>query len=399
VTAALREPGSGRLRTRRLGRRLGEAEFPARLFGDDGALQPGLAGLPYLPDDPATVDLTPLGRGHPLPPPKGEMRTVDVLLRRLRLPEPDARARWQRLHATGLETGNATLLHAAINTILIRQHNRACDMLRQDNPGWDQDRVFETARATTLVALLRLVVNEYINHIAGLPFRLSLDRSFAERQGWYRTNRISVEFNLLYRWHSAVPDPLVIGERRLHWQEYGMNPALMEELGPERIIAAASRQRAGQIGLRNTPEFLLGVDQASIAFGRATRVQPYNAYRRHFGLDPYRSFAELTGDPDLAAQLEALYGQVDDVELVVGLLAEKPYPPALFGQLMLVMVGSDAFTHILTNPLLAGRVYEACFSEASQRLIEGVTSLQGLVEANAQGVPRDEVLASFTAAD
>lgn len=52
--------------------------------------------------------------------------------------------------------------------------------------------------------------------------------------------------------------------------------------------------------------------------GRRTRLHSFNDYRKYFGLKPYESFKELTGDAEMAQILENLYGDVDAVEFIIG---------------------------------------------------------------------------------
>jgi prostaglandin-endoperoxide synthase 2 len=303
------------------------------------------------------------------------------------LPAGGINARRAALFATGLEQGNSTIFYAAISTIFIREHNRIADVLQQRHPDWDDDRLFETARNTLIALLLKVVIEEYVAHLSGLPFRLHLNRHFAEHRDWYRTNRIAIEFDLLYRWHSLVPDAIGFGDTTLGPNDIRYNPALLERLGAPDLLGAASAQHAGRIGLRNTPRFLMPVEARTQHLARVHRLQPYNAYRACFGLKPMSSFRELTDDLRLASQLDALYGgRFEDLELSVGLLAEKRAPDAVFGELMGVMVAVDAFSQIYTNPLLSTHVYGTlAFDEYGLEVIETTTSLEQLVHRNTPG--------------
>ncbi len=327
----------------------------------------------------------------------------DLVLGTLKLSDdPDANAaglklRMQGLYATGLERGNSTLIYAAISTIFVREHNRICGKLAQAYPSWDDDRLFETARNVNIVMLLCLVINEYINHLARSPFTLSLERHFAERETWYRANRIAIEFDLLYRWHSFTPDKLTVNGVDHGGNDYRFNNALLEQLGVETVIAAASREPAGRLGMANNPDFLWAAEAAAHQFARDQRVQPFVEYQKAFHEDVVTDFKDLAGDTPLAADLARLYpGGVDDVEFLVGLFAQSHDEDEVLPGLMRTMVAVDAFSQILTNPLLAANVYcDAAFSAVGDTIINSTRSFQDLVARNCAPGQEAKVYASF----
>ena len=287
-------------------------------------------------------------------------------------------------YATGLERGNSTIVYTSISTIFAREHNRLCRLLAAKYPGWDDGQLFAIARNLNIVMLLRIIIEEYINHLSGAKFKVFVERGFAERQRWYRTNRICLEFDLLYRWHSLVPGAFEFQGQRLNNQGFRFNNALVENCGPEAVLYAASEQRAGRIGLFNTPSFLQPVELLSVKFSRMFKLAPFNAYRTHFGMTPYESFEDLAGDPHTTEMLKQLYTSVDDVELVVGLLAEDRYAGAPLGDMMRTMVGVDAFSQALTNPLLSNNVYgEAAFSQEGLAIVEATGAFEDIVRRNA----------------
>jgi prostaglandin-endoperoxide synthase 2 len=342
--------------------------FPERLY-QGGRIKGHFGPLPYIgmnPNDPTGKnDFEPMMK--------------DVFSKAIKEP-----ARRDRLYATGLERGNSTILYTAVSSVFVREHNRICGELRRRHPKWTDDRLFETARNVNTVLLLRIIVEEYINHLAGTNFKFSLQRGFAERQRWYRTNRIALEFNLLYRWHSLVPNTLVIDKQTLVGEDFRFNNQVLEDRGAEFIIDQASRQSAGRIGLGNTPHFLIKAEEAALNMARTFRLQSYNDYRQCFGMQRYESYDELTGDTTLSAKLRALYGEdVNKLELIVGLLAERRSKGVVLPSLMRNMVGVDAFSQALTNPLLSGNIYGVdAFSEVGQEIIEGTRRFKDVVERN-----------------
>ena len=218
---------------------------------------------------------------------------------------------------------------------------------------------------------------------------MHLEQGFADRCLWYRTNRISLEFNLLYRWHSMVPDKFSVDGRVLTDQEFRFNNPLFEEFGAEKVIDEASRQPAGRLGLHNTPDFLLKADIKSLEFGRQFRLKPFNAYRERWSLEPYESFEELTGCKALAEELKAYYPDVDGkkgidrLELFVGLFAEARQGTSVLPPLLQSMVASDAFSQALTNPLLAAYVFGTqCFTDVGLAEIAKTNSFADVVARN-----------------
>jgi prostaglandin-endoperoxide synthase 2 len=85
--------------------------------------------------------------------------------------------------------------------------------------------------------------------------------------------------------------------------------------------------------------------------------------------------------------LSELYnGEIRDVEFLVGLFAQERTPPSVLPPLLNTMVAVDAFSQILTNPLLAENVYgPAAFGEGGLKVIEETTSFHQLVMRNLMG--------------
>jgi prostaglandin-endoperoxide synthase 2 len=299
-----------------------------------------------------------------------------------RLTEDEMDRRLNKLYATGLERGNSSVGYVALSLIFLREHNRICDELSKINPNWDDERLFQTARMINICLLLKLTVEEYINHIAGERI-FRLDTTFAERQNWYRTNWIALEFDLLYRWHGLVPESLSVAGATVSANEYRWNNSLLEQLGITDLINAASQQAAGRIGLFNNPVFLMESEYRTIQMGRSFRLRSFNDYREAFGLSRLTSFDQLAGDVDTARRLESLYRSIDNLELIVGLFAEAPRSGDLFGDLMRTMVAYDAFTQIYTNPLLSRTIHTSeHLTPYGMQLIKETTSITRLVSRN-----------------
>jgi prostaglandin-endoperoxide synthase 2 len=62
--------------------------------------------------------------------------------------------REEYLYATGLERGNSSIGYVAISTIFMREHNRIARELASQNPSWNDERIFQTARIINIVILM-----------------------------------------------------------------------------------------------------------------------------------------------------------------------------------------------------------------------------------------------------
>jgi prostaglandin-endoperoxide synthase 2 len=309
--------------------------------------------------------------------------------------------------AVGLEHGNSTAGSTALDVLFVREHNRIAGLLAaeyeqgRERPAWDRrmnaadldERLFQTTRLIMVVLLLKLVVEEYIRHIAPHDPPLTVVPGMAAGKAWNRSSWIAVEFNLLYRWHMLVPDQVTTDQGPVDSKTFLRdNNELVIDRGLEWLMAQCSRSRAARIGLFNTPDFLTerrtpehpAVEERSIALMRSAHLQSYNAYRQRFGMKPKQDFADLTSDVDVQRRLADLYGDIENLEWYVGIFAEDHPEDQMMGDLLTAMVGYDAFTQALTNPVLAPQVFtEATFTRAGLKVIRRTRSLQQILARNA----------------
>jgi hypothetical protein len=240
------------------------------------------------------------------------------------------------------------------------------------------NNLFQTARLVTSGLYVQIILNDYIRTILNLQRTSSswnLDprtdiegitgpNGFAKATG----NQVSVEFNLIYRWHSTISPK---GERWLNdHMSMICQGAKAEDLTPEqvrsamqryaatipadpglrtfdrlqrnaegyfedaelvRILTEAGEDTAASFGPRQVPVALKVIEILGIEQARSWGVASLNEMRRFFGLVPHKTFADVNADPDIATALEALYGDVDNVELYPGILVEEPKKPVVPG--------------------------------------------------------------------
>lgn len=297
---------------------------------------------------------------------------------------PDERR--SKLFAVGGDRVNSVPQVAMINTLFLREHNRLAGEIENAHPDWSDDQVFETARNTIIVLFIKMVVEDYINHISPTPFHLKADPSVAWHAPWNKPNWITVEFSLLYRWHALIPDSLQWGPTPQPVASTFMNNDLLLNAGLLRSFELISATPAAELGPKNTAQPLLHVEEASIEQDRICQLASYSDYCKYLGIPRPARWSRISSDPDVAQSLSRHYQHPRDVDFHVGLFCEDRVPNSPLPKVILSFVALDAFSQALTNPLLSEHVFKpATFSTPGWRAIQGTKCLRDIVDRNVPG--------------
>ena len=208
----------------------------------------------------------------------------------------------RQLFAVGSDTGNLQLGFVLLNVLFLREHNRIARALEKEY-GWDDERLFQTTRNILTVILIRIVVEEYINHISPYHLKLLADPTGLRNPRWYRHNWMAIEFNLLYRWHSLVPASFRIADGDVSVNDTLFNTDIVVERGLGACFEDASNQPAGRVGLFNSPPEVWQAELASVQQARAVNLRPYNEYRRLARFPRATRFEEVSSDPQVQHRL------------------------------------------------------------------------------------------------
>jgi hypothetical protein len=271
-----------------------------------------------------------------------------------------------KLDLTGV-AGNFWLGLALLHTLFTREHNAIADRLAAEHPAWTDDELFAKARLITAALMAKIHTVEWTPAIIAHP-----TTKFGMRANWYgilgkrlgkRTKNevlggipgsatdhhgvsysLTEEFVAVYRMHPLLPDDFTFRSldtdeivQQRTFRELGVNDVRdrLDEIGFEDALYSFGIAHPGAITLHNHPRFLQElhkpdgtvVDLAAIDVLRIRErgVPRYNEFRRLFHLKPAATFEELTDNPTWAAELREVYGDVEKVDLMVGLYAE-PLP-------------------------------------------------------------------------
>ncbi|XP_028665065.1 prostaglandin G/H synthase 1 [Erpetoichthys calabaricus] len=274
-------------------------------------------------------------------------------------------------------------------TLWLREHNRICDILKAEHPTWSDEQLFQTARLIIIGETIKIVIEEYVQHLSGYHLKLKFDPELLFGVQFQYRNRIAVEFNQLYHWHPLMPDSFLIQDTEFSYKDFLFNTSILMHYGIETLVESFSKQIAGRIGGgHNINPFIKHVAIGVMEESRVLRLQPFNEYRKRFNLKPYKSFLEFAGDPKFAKELEDLYGDIDALEFYPGLMLEKPRPGAIFGESMVEMGAPFSLKGLLGNPICSPEYWKpSTFGGKVGFDIVNTASLEKLVCLNTKRCP------------
>jgi len=265
----------------------------------------------------------------------------------------------RQFYRAGDERVNENIGLTSMHTMFAREHNRLADQFATDNPTWTDDQIFEAARGRVVGQLQSITVNEF------LPILLGND-GLGEYSGPVEglDAQVSNVFAAAaYRFgHSMVSDQITpIDENgeamdSIALKDAFFNPEQFSETGIDAIIRGMSSNEAQAMdteivdSLRNfvlDGPFSPRLDLAALNIerGRDHGLPTLNDARRAFGFEPITSFDDPAFRDGVGERLASVYDSPDDIDMWVGLLAEKPTGDALVGPTQEVIL-RDQFTRL-----------------------------------------------------
>jgi Animal haem peroxidase len=267
--------------------------------------------------------------------------------------------------------GNFWLGLALLHSLFMREHNAICDHLHARHPELDDQELYDKARLVNAALMAKIHTVDWTPAIIAHPTTVLALRTnwwglegerFDKRFGRLTSNEVlrgipgsstdhhgvpyslTEEFVGVYRMHPLIPDEFSLrsleDDRELKSYELPEIGALhvrerLTEVSMPDLLYSFGTSHPGAITLHNYPKFLQHfdrpdgslIDLASIDILRTRErgVPRYNQFRRLFHLKPCSSFEEMTDNPRWAEELQRIYGDVERVDLMIGMYAEpKP---------------------------------------------------------------------------
>ena len=243
---------------------------------------------------------------------------------------------------------NENPLLSAFHTLFVREHNRLCDALIIQHPNWNDEQLYQHARKIVGGQIQNIVYSEWLPSMGvDIPAYTSYDSTVdpgimnvfsaaAFRMGHTLLNSTILRLD---------NDGNEIDAGNLQLQEAFFNSISM--MGAGGGIDPLFKGMATQVEqdldckvINDVRNFLFGppgaggLDLASINInrGRERGLPDFNTIRADFGLTPYANFYELNPDSAIANAMLQVYGDINDVDAWVGMLAEAHMSNALFGE-------------------------------------------------------------------
>ena len=241
----------------------------------------------------------------------------------------------------GDERVNDNVVLTAMQTLFMREHNRLVDDFASQHPDWNEEELYQHARRTVGAQLQAITFNEFLPALLG-PAAPSPTGNYDPTIDPSVFNEFPAVF--LRIGHSMLTDTFKrvendgspASEGHLPLVDAFNNPAaLSTSRHLDLFLKGLSVEVQEETDLRMVDGMRIALlDAIDIQRARDHGIADYNSLRAAYGLSPVTTFEQITGDPELQAALQAVYGTVDDIDPFVGALAEDLLPGASVGELV-----------------------------------------------------------------
>ncbi|MCY3922743.1 MAG: peroxidase [Chloroflexi bacterium] len=288
---------------------------------------------------------------------------------------------------------NEQVALTAMLTLFVREHNRLADEIAVDLPDLTGHEIFELARKIVGAQMQVITYQEFLPLLLG-PGAIGPYDGYDPGIDPGISNEFSTAAFRVG--HTMLPPSLMLIDQdgnvdEAPLDELFFNPPTLREEGIDGFLRGVSTQQAQEIDLalvdeiRNMlfgPPGSPGRDLAALNVqrGRDHGLPRYNMVRAAFGLPTARTFADISSDPEIQEALQAVYDDVDDLDLWTAGLAEDHVAGAMVGETFRAIIADqfrrlrdgDRFwfendPYFRENPELLARVRRTTLAEIIRR--------------------------------
>jgi hypothetical protein len=237
----------------------------------------------------------------------------------------------------------------AMHTVFVREHNYWAGRVAAQNPGWNDEQVYQKARKIVGAEVQSITYNEWLplllgenrmSQYTGYDSSVNSTLSNAFATAGFRFGHTMLNEQLLRYGEGGTP----YANGHLSLANAFFNVSHIQEPGGlDAVVRGLAWQEANEVDTQVTgavrnmlfgPPGAGGLDLLALNLNRGMDhgLADYNTMREDFGLAPVSSFAEITSDPALQTELESVYSMVDNIDPWIGMMAEDHLPGASVGE-------------------------------------------------------------------
>jgi hypothetical protein len=263
-----------------------------------------------------------------------------------------------------------------LHTLFAKEHNAICDYLKGFYPTWDDERLFLIARLVNSALMAKIHTVEWTPGILATPvLKMAMHANWygalpawakkrfpridaleglfgvvgGEQEHHAAPYSITEEFASVYRLHPLIPDDwemrshktgALVAEEEFTDIQGRATRSVIDRYGWSDLFYSLGTAHPGAITLHNHPRALQNLTRVNgdrvdigtidILRDRERGVPRYNDFREKLRKPRAKRFEDITKNRRWADEIAEIYdGDIDSVDLQVGLLAEEP--PKGFG--------------------------------------------------------------------
>ncbi|CAH2040567.1 unnamed protein product, partial [Iphiclides podalirius] len=234
-----------------------------------------------------------------------------------------------------------------LHSLWVREHNRVARALAALNPEWNSDRLYHEARRVVVAELQHITYKHWLPALTGKAFEElyesydsgynsdidpTITNSFATAAFHFFNSLLDQDIELVDDNHN------VTSTQRL--KESYFKPAIVATKGAlEKVLRGMVSQSVQDLDLNYDDDlrhsWLGGLDVLAVDIqrGRDHGLPGYAQYRTLCGLSAVTTIQELVDviPQETVEKLSRYYDHLNDIDLVVGLMAETPLSGSLLG--------------------------------------------------------------------
>jgi len=239
---------------------------------------------------------------------------------------------------------------ACMHTLFVREHNRLAGIIASRQRSLSDEQIYQRARQMVIAEIQHISYDEFLPALLG-------DDALGDYRGYDPRVDASVKnvfSGAAFRLGHTLLSPVIQrleedgsaiadGPLSLRASFFNATPPILVSEGLEPFFRGLAAQRSQELDAKvidDVRNFLFGAPgqggldliALNVQRGRELGLPDFNTARADLGLPRKRTFREITSDPAQLAALTALYHNVNDIDVFVGLLVEDDVPNGIVGE-------------------------------------------------------------------